>query len=173
MSNKIKKPNINNSKRTISNPELPIDTRLCINFKDFKKQSISMKNFNNCFSNESECFSLMDKSLEKLKHISNCNNFHSLLIDKNMHCHTIEDDVKDLVKNILKEYGFPTGKIDAIFEGKLYQVKIADSSPASRLIFYLVSGYILFPLFMDVNHQLYKNNDYNFDIDLNSKKYSL
>ena len=63
---------------------------------------------------------------EKLKHISSCSNFYSVQSDTGMHCHAIEDEFKDLVKEVLKRYGFPDRKIEELFEGKIYQVKIAD-----------------------------------------------
>lgn len=115
----------------------------------------------------------MNNSLEKLKHISNCSNFNDLQSDPSMHCHPVKNEFKKLVENILKEYGFPDNKIVELFEGKIYQVKIANGSSPSRMIFYLVSGYILIPLFLDVNHQLYKSKTPSYDDNLKSRKYSL
>lgn len=173
MSKKIKRPVVDESKYMINSPSLPSNVGLCISFKDFNKESICIDNFNNYFINESECFSLMQKALIKLKHISNYNNFNKLQSDGTMHCHAIENKSKKLVKAVLKEYGFSTEKIEELFEGKIYQVKIADGKPASRLVFYLLSGYILVPLFLDTNHQLYKDKSHNHDNNLKSRKYSL
>lgn len=171
---KIKKTSTKNiGQEKILTPRLPSSVGLCFSFKDFKKQSVKTSSFNNHFQDEKECFSVITKSLEKIKHISGFPNFVKLKSDEGMHCHVISNDYKDSVISILKEYGFPKGKIEELFEGKIYQVKIADGSPASRLIFYLIGGYILVPLFVDTNHQLYKSQHRGYDNNLPSKCYSL
>lgn len=173
MSKKIKTPVLDKTKQAINIPKITKEEGLCFNFKDYKKNSIEIDGFNNCFQNEKESFSVMNKSLEKLKHISNCPNFNSVQSDTGMHCHAIEGDFKELVKEVLKKYGFPDRKIEELFEGKIYQVKIADGAPESRLVFYLIGGYILMPLFLDTNHQLYKSKKRGYDNNLKSKHYSL
>lgn len=170
---KIRKPSTTPKRTKISSPTLPSNTNLCFNFADYKKQSININKFNNCFQNEHECFSVINKSFEKIKHISNCPNFYALQSDTNMHCHIIENDFKELVRSILVQYGFPSKKIEELFEGEIYQVKIADGSPEARLVFYLVGGNILTPLFLDTNHQLYKSKNRGFDINLKTKNYTL
>lgn len=78
---------------------------------------------------------LLKASINIFKHISNIQNFSSLLNDGNMHCHELENATIKLVSRILKEYGFNDEKISNIFEDKVYQVKISNKS---RMVFYLI-----------------------------------
>ena len=111
---------------------------------------------------------LLKASINIFKHISNIQNFSSLLNDGNMHCHEIENATIKLVSRILKEYGFNDEKISNIFEDKVYQVKISNKS---RMVFYLIDVNIIVPLFVDTNHQVYCNSSY--DTNCANNKFSL
>lgn len=64
MSKKIKTPVLDKTKQAINIPKITKEEGLCFNFKDYKKNSIEIDGFNNCFQNEEESFLVMNKSLE-------------------------------------------------------------------------------------------------------------
>ena len=169
---KIKKADVSKSNVKIDKKSISTNVGLCFNFREFQKQSISITGFNNCFLDSDECLNFISKAIDKLKYIGGCTNFSELLFNENMHCHKIAQN-QGMLDHVLRKYGYPREKIDEIFEGEIYQVKVAAGNPAGRMVFYLIDGHVIVPLFVDTNHHLYRDKKRGYDNNLGAKKYSL
>lgn len=73
-----------------------------------------------------------------------------------MHFHKISGK-EEILRKILKEYGFSDNKVDDIIEGeRIYQFEIPFENGAARVIFQVI-GKAFSLLFLDVNHHIYFN----------------
>ena len=78
-----------------------------------------------------------------------------------LHFHTIDDIHRKTVREILKEYRFPTNIIDQMFEGNdivEFSASLGHVYPA-RIVCHKVKNE-LYPLFFDTNHHIYMNEKY-------------
>lgn len=78
-----------------------------------------------------------------------------------LHFHTIDEEHRKLVREILKEYHFVDYKIEQMFEGNnIFECSATlGHVNAARMVFHKVDD-TLYPLFLDTNHHIYFNEKY-------------
>lgn len=169
---RIRPGNLDNSS-LIANPSPKSANGLTISLKDFQKHSITISGFNNHFKNAEECVFVLDSGFEKLRHISQYKSLSAFMGDGSLHCHSIDKNRVEFVKKILGGYGFQDERVRELTAENIYQVQLASGEAPARLVFYLVDDSVIFPLFIDTNHQIYPDKKRGYDADVKSKKYSM
>lgn len=157
----------------IANPSPKSANGLTISLKDFQKHSITIAGFNNHFKNAEECVYVLSSGFEKLRHISQFNSLSAFMGNGSLHCHSIDKNRVEFVKKILGGYGFQDERIRELTAENIYQVQLASGEAPARLVFYLVDDSVIFPLFIDTNHQIYPDKKRGYDINTKSKEFSM
>lgn len=80
---------------------------------------------------------------------------------KALHFHTIDEEHRDVLRNILLEYGYKQTAIDQIFEGNnLFEFSATiGHTYAARVVAHKIDN-VFYLLFFDTNHHIYLNRKF-------------
>lgn len=141
---------------------IPTDNNVCcFNFRYFKTKSISQKDFNNHFKDESHYQCVIDSFLGTiLPTISNMTTTELVSggrFSQQFHFHKVDRSKYDRIRTILQAYMFNDEQIKQFLDGEnIYQFtgNLAGHDVESRIICEFING-IIYVLFFDTNHHLY------------------
>jgi hypothetical protein len=156
------------------------------NFSRFNLKSINInKMFNNHFENSDVCLKILSALIggifPKLSQYTITELIGNRLCADVFRFHKIENENRDAVFSVLREYGFKQEDIDQMSEGNhVYQFSGILGGTAPRVVCELVDS-TLFLLFIDVNHHIYINERHAKDglfyeycpININSVCYNM
>lgn len=165
MGTKTIKKSKNHSKSKLKDKVASTETHstLSINFSKFHLAPVRLSGtFNNHFKDNEQLQKLLSELLGKILPKISSETYKELQRDaKQLHFHTIDEEHRRIVREVLKEYSFSDNAVEQMFEGNNlceFSASLGHVIP-SRAICHKV-GNVLYLLFLDVNHHVYFNQKY-------------
>ncbi|MBR6644034.1 MAG: hypothetical protein IKL28_10310 [Lachnospiraceae bacterium] len=140
--------------------------KLRMDFSRFKFSPICIKGkFNNHFKDEQHFYNVavgfIGTILPKISSHSYSDICEGSLEGRVIHFHTIKDEHREMVREVLEEYNFPKQTIEQILDGNSlfdFSATLGHTYPA-RIVCHKYEN-VLEPLFFDTNHHIYINEKY-------------
>lgn len=165
---KVIAPNIDKTISGISNKVRVTDEikNLTVSFSMFQLEPVSINGkFNNHFKDEQQFNNIVANFLGIVLPKITSHTYKEICEGtyegRILHFHTIDDEHRRMVREVLKEYHFADYKIDQMFEGNNIFECVASLGHinAARIVCHKVDD-TLYPLFWDTNHHIYFNEKY-------------
>lgn len=166
--NRIVGPILDQSQNRIADKVTPAApaNNLIVNFSKLKLTPVCIKGkFNNHFKNDQHFASIAASFLGVVLPKITSHTYKEICDGGSegrvLHYHSVDDAHREIVREVLKEYHFPTHAIEQMFEGN----DIVEFSAslghvyAARIVCHKVNN-VLHPLFFDTNHHIYLNEKY-------------
>lgn len=164
----IKPPSLNHTRNTIADriTKSEVTNNIIVNFSKLKLTPVCLSGkFNNHFKDEQHFGSVVANFLGTILPKITSHTYNEIgnggPEGQVLHFHTIDDEHRVTVREILEEYHYPSYNIDQMFEGN-DMIEFSASlghKHAARIVCHRVEN-VLFLLFFDTNHHIYLNEKY-------------